>query len=242
MLKISQEEFENCIKDLIDKKITKVKLAKKLNTDTRTLNNEIYKISNKELLEQYIKKYPYKPKENRNINYEALIIELLKDEKDVLKIQEKYSIAERTYRRNVKKLETTNNRLYLIYKKYIKRQQLTNEELDYISSLKQETVCFSDSIEDRKAELMEFFMRYDELLKSGLAKERVYEVLKESPKSIKRKSDELNRIIEKEKMNNSKKEQKKYRESLKVEEVNMKTLKRDIEETQKDSIEEEIFK
>ena len=103
------EYFELCIKSILGQTVkpTEIVIVK-----DGPVTDKVEKV-----LQQYIKKYPYKPKENRNINYEALIIELLKDEKDVLKIQEKYSIAERTYRRNVKKLETTNNRLYLIYKK-----------------------------------------------------------------------------------------------------------------------------
>lgn len=233
MIEISQQEFENCIKDLINKKITRVELAKKLETDIRTLINKIYGINNIELLEQYIKIYPYRPKENKNIDYEALIIELLKHECTVKEIQEKYGISERTYRRNVKKLEVSNNELYLVYKDYL-RNALSNDDLEYIGTLEEEPVKFSDCVEDRKAELMYFFMRYKELLDTGLTEKQAQNELKTTSKEIKRKSDELERIIKEEKMTRTNK-QNSYKESLKVEGIKPIKVEENIqtEETEK---------
>ena len=45
MKKLSEEEFENAIKRLINGEITKVKLAKELETDPRTLDNKIQEAS-----------------------------------------------------------------------------------------------------------------------------------------------------------------------------------------------------
>ena len=41
MIEISQKEFESKIEDLISGKISRIKLAKVLETDIRTLNNKI---------------------------------------------------------------------------------------------------------------------------------------------------------------------------------------------------------
>ena len=224
MIKISQEEFEKYILDLINKRITRVELARKLGTDTRTLSNKIYGITNEKLLEQYIKVYPYRPGQNKNIDYEALIIELLQHKKSVIEMQQKYGIAERTYRRKIERVKISNNRLYLIYKKYI-RGEVSDDELDYINSLEGKTVRFSNSVEDRKAELMCFFMMYKELLNSGLTKEQAMMELGETSKSIKRKSDELERIKKEEKLHKNNN----YKNSLKVEGI--KPIK--LEETSK---------
>lgn len=58
MKKISQEEFENLVQSLINRETTRKKLAKTLETDIRTLNSRIRKLSeeNDELYKKYIKK------------------------------------------------------------------------------------------------------------------------------------------------------------------------------------------
>ena len=61
MKKLSEEEFENAIKRLINGEITKVKLAKELETDPRTLDNKIQEVSvtNPKLYNEYIRTLPY---------------------------------------------------------------------------------------------------------------------------------------------------------------------------------------
>lgn len=214
MVEISQQEFENCIKDLINKKTTKVELAKKLKTDIRKLANKIYEIDNKELLNQYIKMYPYKPAKNENIDYEALIIEIVKTNESVMNMQEKYDIAERTYRRNINKIQYKNRVLYTIYKNYISGK-MTEEDKRYIDTLERRKVSYSNCVEDRKAQLMQLFLIYEKLIEKGLTEKQAMTELGENTKSLKRKSDELKKILECEKMNKTS-EAKSYRESLKT--------------------------
>lgn len=214
MIEISKEEFENSILDLINRKITRVELAKKLHIDTRTLVNMIYQIDNEQLLKQYIEIYPYKPKENRNINYEALVIEMIKNAMTAKDIQSKYDIAERTYTRNINKLKQSNNRLYKIYKSYIKGY-LSSEDMEYINEMSKEKVIYTTNIQERKAELMYLFMKYEELLQQGLNKEQASQKLNESSKSLKRKSDELERILKEESINS--KNGNNFKKSIKVE-------------------------
>lgn len=221
MKEISQQEFEQNINKLIRKEITRVDLAKQLQTDTRTLANKIYQIDNKELLEEYLRVFPYKPGKNENIDYEALIVELLQSEKKVSYIQEKYNIAERTYRRNIEKLKTENKRLYTIYKDYIKGE-IPEEEMDFIKTLKQKKVKFTDSVEYRKAQLLDFFTTYDELRRKGLDEKQIQKELKTNSKEIKRKSDELDKINKQEKEKNIDKS-KKYKETLKVDSKQLQT-------------------
>lgn len=210
MIEVSENEFEKYILDLINKRITRVELAKKLQTDTRTLSNRIYGITNEKLLKEYLEQYPYKPRQNKNVNYEALIVQLIQSNITAKEMQERYEIAERTYRRNIKKVKESNERLYMIYENYIKGK-ITDEDYSYINSLDKGVVVLCDNVEDRKAELMCFFMEYKQLLNSGLTEKQALEQLGETTKSIKRKSDELDRIIKGEKI----KKGNKYKESLK---------------------------
>ncbi len=214
MIEISKEEFENSILDLINRKITRVELAKKLHTDTRTLVNMIYQIDNEQLLKQYIEIYPYKPKENKNINYESLVIEMIKNAMSAKDMQSKYDIAERTYTRNINKLKQSNDRLYKIYKSYIKGY-LSSEDMEYINEMSKEKVIYTTNIQERKAELMYLFMKYEELLQQGLNKEQASQKLNESSKSLKRKSDELERILKEESINSKNGDN--FKESIKVE-------------------------
>ena len=109
--------------------------------------------------------------------------------------------------------------LHTIYKHYIKGV-LTDEEMQYIEMLEERKVSYSDSIEDRKAQLMYTFAIYDELIKKGLSKEQALLELAENTKSMKRKSDELERIIKEEKMN-KKSSMEVYKNSLKVDTKNL---------------------
>ena len=80
MKKISNEEFEGLILDLINHKITRKELARMLEIDLRTLHKRIMEVSaiNPELYEQYIGELAYKPKERTDIDFKALVIDIMK--------------------------------------------------------------------------------------------------------------------------------------------------------------------
>ena len=61
-------------------KMSKVKLAKELETDPRTLDNKIQEVSvtNPKLYNEYVRTLPYKQKGIDHIDYEALVIYMLK--------------------------------------------------------------------------------------------------------------------------------------------------------------------
>lgn len=217
MKEINKQELEKIVETLISGKITKVEMAKQLRTDVRTLTNKIYELDNKVLLEKYIEKFPYKPGENKNIDYEALVIELLQAQGKVMEIQEKYHIAERTYRRNIEKLKNSNPQIYKLYKSYISGE-LTEKEENYVRNLKPRKVSYTNSTEYRKAELLDFFTTYEELLKKGLSEKEAQKELKTNSKEIKRKNDEFDKIKEQEKIKNK---NNMYKQSLAVKKENL---------------------
>ena len=81
MIKISQKEFETKIQDVIDGKTTRTRLLSELHTDRINLNNKIQElvIYNPKLYEAFINKFPYRPVKYTHIDYEALIIDILKN-------------------------------------------------------------------------------------------------------------------------------------------------------------------
>lgn len=83
MKNISNEELETLIQDLIDKKISRKDLVKYLGTELRTLHKTIIRVSqtNPELYKEYVKVFPYQPKARQDIDFEALIIDIMKRNK-----------------------------------------------------------------------------------------------------------------------------------------------------------------
>lgn len=199
MKEISDQEFEQYVMKLINRESTRVELAKELKTDTRTLINRIYHMKNEELLKKYIAEYSYKPKKNENINYENLIISIVKNNEKIGEVQDLYNIAERTYRRNIDRIKNVNPRLHQIYKDYI-HNSISYEDKEYIDSLEEGEIAFTNNIEDRKAQLMNLFREYNELLGYGLDEKDALKYMHENTRSLKRKSDELLRILKEEKI------------------------------------------
>lgn len=243
MKEISDQEFEQNVIKLIKKEITRVDLAKELKTDTRTLTNRIYQMKNEELLKQYLSEYSYKPKKNENINYENLIIEIVKNSEKIGEVQDLYNIAERTYRRNIDRIKTINPRLYQIYKDYL-HNTLSYEDKEYIDSLEEGPVAVTNNIEDRKAQLMDLFSKYYEMLGLGLDEKDALRYLNENTRSFKRKSDEFERILKEEKINNSvnekestnKRRKENFTNSLKFENIVIQNIetKNDIKEVERE--------
>lgn len=116
MKKLSEEEFENAIKRLINGEITKVKLAKELETDPRTLDNKIQEVSvtNPKLYNEYIRTLPYKQKGIDHIDYEALVIYMLKKGLTADEAAQKFEISRRTVSRRICELE--NKELLNMYR------------------------------------------------------------------------------------------------------------------------------
>lgn len=212
MIEINEQEFEKLVKKVIKKEITRVELVGILHTDIRTLYEKIYNMENIGLLEEYLEEYPYKPRENKNINYRNLIIEIIRNNKRVSDVQKEYEIAERTYRRNIEKMKLQDSKLYGIYKNYI-RGNMQDEEMEYIIQLPFGTVCTTKkSEEERKIELLDIFTTYNALKEKGLSEDDILFKIKETRRSLKRKRDELDRLIKSEQLRN-----KTLKERIKVE-------------------------
>lgn len=195
MKEMSKEEFYEEIRSVIRGKITITKLAKELQTDSRTLNNKIQELSvyNPELYNEYVEKFPYKSKSRDDIDFEALAIEIVKKNMTMQAVEKKYNVGERTVRRRIEELKKENPYLYAIYKEVkgnIKHSKENSPELQSkIGDLVSRTVKVSELNEKRQKELEEIeavfqnrckYVSKEEAAKSmGMAANRIYKLLNE---------------------------------------------------------------
>lgn len=221
MIEISQEEFEQKVQEIIDGKLSRKQLTKLLKTDTRTLNNKIQElvVYNSDLYMEFIKKFPYKSKERTDIDYEALVIEIIKNGMTSAVAAAKYNISERTITRKVKALEKENPYLIEIYrevKKNNKNNIVESKELrEKIEGLVSRPVKISEINETRRKELEELektfnsrcqYVSKEEAARSmGLTANRMYKLL-----------NELYRIKIEENAKKNNEENSTFKDSLKV--------------------------
>lgn len=225
MKKISQEEFENLVQSLINRETTRKKLAKTLETDIRTLNSRIRKLSeeNDELYKKYIKKFPYKPKIREDIDFEALVIKIMKNNTSLEKMEEQYGISTRTISRRIKAMEKTNPELIEMYREYancLKKSKKMPYELEIkIDELVEKPVTVSKVTEKREVELRKTLRKFEELVSGGMSKAEAARALGyDGYPTIWKKQQELERIATEKKVkeNIGDGAPKKFRQSMKL--------------------------
>lgn len=162
MIDISQKEFEAKVRDILDGKTTRVKLISELKTDRDTLNNRIQElvVYNPKLYKAFIDKFPYKPREYTHIDYEALIIDILKKGYKRRELDEVYEgISSRTITRKISVVEKNNPDLIALYRevaKYRKQQKMLPMELqEKIDMLEEKEIFLGGVCDKRREELLE---------------------------------------------------------------------------------------
>lgn len=221
MLKLSREEFEEKIRNLIDQKTTRKELIKELKTDSRTLNNKIKEISgyNSDLYYEYITKFPYRTKERNDLDYEALIIEIIQTGMTSEEASKKYNIGGRTIQRRVNELEKENTYLVDIYKqvkecnkKSSKPDKFLQEKIDNLVT-RPVILCPINGI--RKSELEEVEKEYNKRCLT-MSKEQAARSMGMTKPQIYKMLNELDRLRTEDSVQN-------FKESLKVKTTQMET-------------------
>ena len=167
MKNISKDEFKQAIRRLINGEITKVKLAKELETDPRTLDNRIQELSatDPELYYEYVDVLPYKQKGIDHIDFEALVIYMLKNGCTADETAQKFGVSRRTINRRINDLE--NKELREMYREVAdnrKHGRNNGVELDrIISELKPREVIKGGVNDRRKRELLAIESRFNKL-------------------------------------------------------------------------------
>ena len=242
MKKLSEEEFADAIKRLIRGEITKVKLSKELETDTRTLDKEIQKLSatNQELYNEDIRALPYNQKEIDHIDYEALVIYMLKQGFTINEVAEEFNISRRTISRRI--CELKNKELANMYREVAdNRKHRRNNGIELnkkISELEYRDVIICEINDRRKAELLAIEARFNKLCetmgKRQAAKvmgygdrDRVYKLLEELYKlEIEEYTKKANEEQAKSETSETKTEEKQEQAKTEEKQVNNETIKK----------------
>lgn len=180
MIEISQDEFEQKIQEVIDGKYTRADLIKQLKVDRITLNNKIQElyITNPELYLQFIRKFPYKPREYTHIDYEAMIIDIMKKGYKKKEAAEQYGIHDRTIARKIHQVEKTNPDLVALYRKvafYRKCQYELPEDLQReIDALEEREVFVGGIYDEKEKSLLEKEKQYNETKALGISDAKAY--------------------------------------------------------------------
>lgn len=159
MRKISQEEFEARIQDIIDGKTTRVQLLIELRVDKNTLNNKIQElvVYNPKLYRAFVQKFPYRPREYTHIDYEALLIDIMKNGYTRREWDEVYGISSKTILRKIYVIEDENPDLIALYRevsKYRKMQRPLPAQLQTQVDMLEEGEIFQGGIYDKKREAL----------------------------------------------------------------------------------------
>ena len=173
MIKISQEEFESKVQDIIDGKTTRTQLQIELRVDKNTLNNKIQElvVYNPKLYRAFVQKFPYRPREYTHIDYEALLIDIMKKGYTRREWDEVYGISSRTIIRKIYCIEDENPELISLYRevsKYRKMQKALPLQLQIKVDMIQDKEIFHGGIYDKKREqLLSQEKEYNQKLQQG---------------------------------------------------------------------------
>ena len=198
MIEISQKDFESKIQDIIDGKTTRVKLIDELKIDRVTLNNKIQElvVYNPSLYKDFIAKFPYRPREYTHIDYEALIIDILKNGYTRRSWKEVYGIDSRTIARKVYVVEEQNPDLVSLYREvssYRKKQRRLPEKLQkQIDMLEEKDIFLGEVCDKKREEILEKEKQYNEKLLDGTGATRASEEL--GTQRVSKLINTLNRI------------------------------------------------
>lgn len=135
MIRISQGEFGDKVREVINGEKTLIGLCKELQTDERTLiqNIILHSTYDPEVYAEFVEKHPYRTREREDIDFEALAIEILKEGMTSEEAAKKYNVGVRTIQRKIEKLKETNPELVEIYRQ---AKQNNKHDQEYSTLLK----------------------------------------------------------------------------------------------------------
>lgn len=204
---LSQEEFEDLVRKIIEGKTTRKKIAKEYHINSRSLNLKITELAeiNPELYQEFIKKFPYRPKTITNVNFVELVKEIMKEDKEIRDLVIKYNISTRTISRRISKMKDseeidestgmTLGELYSLYRRY-REDDLSFEDKAKIDSMKLGTVQDTkDFSEHRRKYLEDLISKYNQYIEQGISKKQAAEKLGYNFLDMYKKENELKRIV-----------------------------------------------
>ena len=199
MIDISEKDFLNYLEKYANKEISMSKLVEVLKSDYRTINNKIIEISitNPELYYRIVLGHPYKQKGRVDIDFEALMIYIIKHSITIMQASEIFNVSRRTIQRRVNEIKSTNLELYKLFKIAVGKDKRILNSLDIqeqIGKLQSRPVVVGEVNEEREKFLLDIEKRYNELLATGILKEQAAKEMGYTRNYINNALDELYRI------------------------------------------------
>lgn len=209
MKEVSQNEFEELIKGVLNGEISLKNIVAELETTYSAVNNRITAMreTNPELYAVYIEQRPYKPKRNSQIDSEALLINIMLGNLSLRQASAKFDIPLRTIDRRIVEVKKQNPTLYAIYTKY-KEKEMTLEDVTFLFENKGKVKSEQDASEIKLEEIIRISREYERLISedNGLTRYQDAEKLGYTPQQIDEMYKKARRITT----------QKSFRKSIKV--------------------------
>ena len=168
MKEVSQNEFEELIKRVLNGEISLKDVVAMLETSYSAVNNRITAMreTNPELYAAYKEKRPYKPKRNSQIDSEALLINIMLENLSLRDASAKFDIPLRTIDRRIAEVKKQNPKLYEIYIRY-KEKEMTLEDEKFLSMNKKDVKSEQDACEIKLEEITKKLNEYERLISEG---------------------------------------------------------------------------
>lgn len=198
-------EFEKLIQQVIDGEISRKEISKQYHMATRTINSKITElaITNPKLYQDFIHKFPFRPKEITHINFVELTKKIMKEEGELGTIINLYDISIRTFHRRLREMKDSDaideltglqqKEIYNLYKKYNKGE-LSLEDKIRIEDMKIGDIVEKERVTDRESFLEELLQQYYQFISQGLSKAEAARNLGFSYTDMYKKENELKRI------------------------------------------------
>jgi len=199
MIDISEKELLEYLERYANKEISMTQLVKELETDYRAMNNKIIELSIEypELYYKIVINNPYKQKSRTDIDFEALMIYIMKKGIMILEAAEVFNISRRTIQRKVNNIKETNPELYELFKIYTAhdKKPLNDPRIqEKIEKLEYKEVVVGELNEEREQYLLELERKLNDLIASGMSKEQAGKQLGHSRDYMNRALNELYRL------------------------------------------------
>ena len=177
MIDITEQQLIKYLEKYANKEISMTNLVKILQTDYRTLNNKIIRLSvdYPELYEKIVKNNPYTQKSRSDIDYEVLMIYILKKNITIQDAVAIFNVSEKTIQRRIKEEKEKNPELYKLFKSVIRRGRTAGNYEKFqeeINQLEYRDVIISEKNEQRKEFLLQIETRFNSLIDEGKTKEQ----------------------------------------------------------------------
>lgn len=202
---IENKEFEEIVKKILRGDTTRKKVSKEYKMSMRKLNDMISQLSktNPELYNEFISRFPYKPKSITNIDFVELTKEMIKKDLSSEIEAEIYEISARTVTRRINEFKNSDaidektgmtlHDLYNLYKRY-KKGELSIDDIKFIGEMKIGQVIKKEKTKDREDQLTDLINRYYILVNKGLSKAKAARKLGFEYTDMYKKEKELERI------------------------------------------------